>query len=110
MTSNYVRGRAREYRVKYKLLKMGALWVWRSYGSHGPFDLIAVFPHEVWLVQVKKEYISPKELERLLKLVQQIGAKNIKPKLYIRNRWVDLLGLIEARQIKGVQHGKKSGE
>ncbi|MEM3857511.1 MAG: hypothetical protein QXI37_03280, partial [Thermoprotei archaeon] len=64
-TANYVLGRAREYRVKRKLLDMGALWVVRSYGSHGLFDLTAVFPGETWLVQVKKDYIHPEELAGL---------------------------------------------
>jgi len=74
---NYTRGRAREYRVKKKLLEMGALWVVRSYGSHGLFDLTAVFPDCVRLIQVKKKYINPKEKKALAEFATKVKAGNI---------------------------------
>ena len=74
---NYTRGRAREYRVKKKLLEEGALWVVRSYGSHGLFDLTAVFPHCVRLIQVKKDYIHPKERKALEGFAGRVEAGNI---------------------------------
>ena len=75
--SNYTKGRAREYRVKKKLLEEGALWVVRSYGSHGLFDLTAVFPNCVRLIQVKKDYIHPKEKKALEEFARRLRAKNI---------------------------------
>jgi len=74
---NYTRGQAREYRVKKKLLEMGALWVVRSYGSHGLFDLTAVFPDCVRLIQVKKKYINPKEKKALAEFAEKVKAGNI---------------------------------
>jgi len=75
--SNYTRGRAREYRIKKKLLREGALWVVRSYGSHGLFDLTAVFPDCVRLIQVKKKYINPKEKKALADFAGKVKAGNI---------------------------------
>jgi len=75
--SNYTKGRAREYRVKKKLLEEGALWVVRSYGSHGLFDLTAVFPNCVRLIQVKKDYLHPKEKKALEEFARRLRAKNI---------------------------------
>jgi len=89
--SNYRKGRAREYYVKKLLLQKGALWVVRSYGSHGLFDLTAVFPSETWLVQVKKKYIHPKELFALQDFKKKLLAENIKIVLYI-NREFRFLG------------------
>ena len=74
---NYTRGRAREYRVKKKLFGEGALWVVRSYGSHGLFDLTAVFPDHVRLIQVKKDYIHPKERKALEEFAGRVEAENI---------------------------------
>ncbi|PSN82347.1 hypothetical protein B9Q03_09665 [Candidatus Marsarchaeota G2 archaeon OSP_D] len=75
--SNYTKGRAREYRVKKKLEEEGALWVVRSYGSHGLFDLTAVFPDGTRLIQVKKDYMSPKERRKLEAFARRLRAKNI---------------------------------
>jgi Holliday junction resolvase len=75
--SNYTRGRAREYRIKKKLLMEGALWVVRSYGSHGLFDLTAVFPDCVRLIQVKKKYIHPRERRALADFAKKVKAGNI---------------------------------
>jgi len=75
--SNYTKGRAREYRVKKKLLEEGALWVVRSYGSHGLFDLTAVFSDHVRLIQVKKDYIHPKERKALEEFAGRVQAGNI---------------------------------
>ncbi len=80
--SNYRRGRAREYRVKQKLLRGGAIWVVRSYGSHGLFDLTAVFPTHVKLIQVKKNYINPRELGELREFARAIRAPNISAEIW----------------------------
>jgi len=49
------RGTKREYKARDALLEMGASVVVRSAGSHGPFDLVAVFSDHVRLVQVKSD-------------------------------------------------------
>ena len=87
---NYRKGRAREYRVKKKLLGSGALWVVRSYGSHGLFDLTAVFPDHVELIQVKKDRIPKEEMQRLEEFASRIVAPNVHVLLYIRNGFVRL--------------------
>ena len=56
---------------------MGALYVQRSYGSHGVFDLVAVFRREIRLIQVKRDYIPKWELKRLKDFARQVAAPNI---------------------------------
>lgn len=80
---NYVRGRAREYRVIRRLLKEGAVWVVRSYASHGPIDITAVFPDRVRLIQVKKEYLPPKERRELEGLALSFSAQNIQVEVWL---------------------------
>lgn len=72
MVSNYVRGRAREYRVKKILLDTGAIYVVRSYGSHSIFDLTAVFPNQVKLIQVKKDRLPKEEKESLIRFSKKV--------------------------------------
>lgn len=79
---NYVRGRAREYRVMKKLLKEGAVWVVRSFASHGPIDITAVFPDRVRLIQVKKDYLPRRERELLEELAKSITAENIQVEVW----------------------------
>jgi hypothetical protein len=54
--SQYIKGRAIEYRAIKYLEKLGSSHVIRSAGSHGLVDLIAFFPKErvIKLIQVKK--------------------------------------------------------
>ena len=94
-SSNYVRGRAREYRVKKRLYEEGALWVVRSYGSHGLFDLTAVFPDHVRLIQVKKRYLHPEEKKALEDFAEKVKADNISVEVWFtspRPRVVRLTG------------------
>lgn len=79
---NYVRGRAREYRVIRRLLKEGAVWVVRSYASHGLIDITAVFPDRVRLIQVKKDYLPPKERRLLEGLAMSFTAQNIQVEVW----------------------------
>jgi hypothetical protein len=81
-TSNYRLGRAREYRVKKKLYKLGALYVVRSFASKGLFDLTAVFPDHVRLIQVKKSYLSSKERSLLQEFAKKIKRSNIRVELW----------------------------
>lgn len=58
-----------------KLRKMGALDVSRSYGSHGVFDIRALFSdHSRW-IQVKRKYMKPSELKHLKALGKKITSK-----------------------------------
>lgn len=41
---NYIRGRAWEYEVMKFALEAGASMVFRTAGSHGPYDIIAFYP------------------------------------------------------------------
>ena len=90
---NYTRGRAREYRVKKKLFGEGALWVVRSYGSHGLFDLTAVFPDHVRLIQVKKKYIHPKEKKALEEFAGRVEAENISVEVWFTSPKLRVLRL-----------------
>jgi hypothetical protein len=67
MASRYHRGRAFEYRVA-SLLRAAGWTVIRSAGSHGPFDLVAVRPARVVLLQLKASFSRPaaQRLEREL--------------------------------------------
>ena len=71
---NYRKGRAREYGAIRRLKKSGALWVVRSYGSHGIFDITAVFSTHVLLIQVKKDRIGKDEMERLRNFASNLYA------------------------------------
>jgi Holliday junction resolvase len=90
---NYTRGRAREYRVKKELFEEGALWVVRSYGSHGLFDLTAVFPDHVRLIQVKKDYIHPKERKALEEFAERVQAQNISVEVWFTSPRLRVLRL-----------------
>ena len=67
--SNYARGRAYEYRAAATLRDEGYL-VTRSSSSKGAFDLIAVGPTDIRLIQVKsgRSKINKKELDHLKSL------------------------------------------
>jgi len=53
MTTNYQRGRDTEYKVKKELEKEGYV-VFRTAGSHGVADIIAINSKVVRLIQVKR--------------------------------------------------------
>ncbi len=86
--TNYAKGRAREYGAMKRLRKMGALTVMRAYASKGIFDLIAIFPSQVLLIQVKKDYINPKERKVIEEYWSKISADNIRVQVwfYIKGR------------------------
>ena len=71
---NYIKGRAREYGAIRRLRDSGALWVVRSYGSHGLFDITAVFQTHTLLIQVKKDRIGKEEMERLKKFAANLDT------------------------------------
>ena len=59
------------------LKKQGAIWLRRSYGSHGLFDVTAVFPDKTLLIQVKSNWISKNELAALYAFAKRIKTGNI---------------------------------
>jgi Holliday junction resolvase len=53
MTNNrYIKGRAAEYQIIHRLMDEGWL-VFRTAGSHGMFDIIALDSENIRLIQVK---------------------------------------------------------
>ncbi len=58
---NYIRGRHFEYRVIKDQLSKGALYVFRSAGSHGCIDVLAFYSDRVVLIQCKNQAASRKE-------------------------------------------------
>ena len=64
--SNYDKGARQENQLK-KIKEAEGAYVMRSAGSHGVFDIIAVYPDRVELIQVKT--LGQKvDLERLLSI------------------------------------------
>ena len=63
---NYIRGRAKEYRIKKKFEKMGYVCI-RSAGSHSFADIIAVHPIKMSIVfiQCKPKKYSHKKADEL---------------------------------------------
>ena len=81
--TNYERGRAAEYRATAALRKLGYL-VTRSASSKGAFDLVAVGPNDIRLVQVKLgRAISRKEFEHL----KQLSKEYTRDLVYIEVWW-----------------------
>lgn len=65
-TCNYIKGRAKEYRIKKKFESRGMICT-RAAGSHSPFDLICVDRKEgvIHFIQCKPKKFSKREKERL---------------------------------------------
>ena len=75
MTTNYYRGRAKEYKVMNILRSEG--WVCsRSAMSHGPIDVFAAKDGEILVIQVKsgKARIGREEGIRFVQWAQAFGA------------------------------------
>lgn len=71
--ARYVAGRAAEYRARNILKARGHHTVIRAAGSHGPFDLVAIAPQWIRLVQVKRgRAISKAERTELVALKDQL--------------------------------------
>ncbi len=110
--TNYARGSKFEYKVRDALKAQGAIYVCRSAGSHGPVDLIAVFP-AVWhglvsgdrrtwaFVQAKRDgRISKADRWALVELAAQCGAVPVLAKAGPRGTPVvlEILGRVPASQ------------
>jgi len=72
---SYQRGRAFEYRTKYKLEKEGYIVV-RSAGSHTKIDICAFRRNETLLIQCKNmDYVRQNDINEARELANQIGQK-----------------------------------
>ena len=95
MSKAYRKGRSTEYRCREELRKMGVNLVFRSAGSRGPADLIAINPvrREIWLIQCKggrpppmarleREYGVLRELEGEYRVLAYAYVKDKRAKRY----------------------------
>lgn len=74
--SSYVKGRYYEYRVKSLLEKCGYI-VFRSAGSHGLFDLIAINPNTkiILFIQVKKNKVVDENIRKVKEIFKNFGKQ-----------------------------------
>lgn len=78
--TNYSRGRKLEYAARDELIIRGYIIVIRSAGSKGPFDLVALSPSDVVLIQVSKKGVKRKaDIEKLRKIQVQ---KHVRKELW----------------------------
>lgn len=71
---NYRRGRAKEYRLKYKLQKEGYDIVQRLAGSHSPIDVIGIKKGKIKFIQSKHKKFSKKKAEELKKKYKWLNS------------------------------------
>jgi Holliday junction resolvase len=85
VNKNYVRGRAKEYRLKKKLEAEGYI-VLRTAGSHGFADLIAVHPHTfvINFVQSKPRSLGKNQVKKLEKEYEWINDRLFRGKFEVR--------------------------
>jgi Holliday junction resolvase len=86
--TSYGKGYRVEREARGKLRQLGAV-VFRSAGSHGIADLVALNPQlrEVWLVQVKKAEAPKREstLKRRFKALKELeGTYRVKACVYMK--------------------------
>jgi predicted RNA binding protein YcfA (HicA-like mRNA interferase family) len=74
MATNYVRGRAFEYRIK-DFLEQKGYEVFRTAGSHSRFDLIAVKKPFILFLQLKHKKLSPNLLTKLLESIWDLNSQ-----------------------------------
>lgn len=67
MNKNYVRGRAKEYRICNKLKKQGFKIIQRTAGSHSPIDVIAISEKykKILFVQSKPKKMSKNKKDEI---------------------------------------------
>jgi len=66
--ANYIKGRAKEYKVKKQLEDDGWI-VLRTAGSHGFADLVAVKRYAILFVQVKPDNYPSEKLDKEFKWI-----------------------------------------
>ena len=64
---NYLRGRAKEYRITDAERKLGRL-AFRSAGSHSPIDVVSIDckTKRIFFIQSKPKSYSPNKIKKLL--------------------------------------------
>jgi len=84
VASKYHKGRAVEYKCKKYLEQKGLNLVFRSAGSRGPADLIAINPvkREILLIQVKKGEAKPHVKRQYGVLKELEGTYQVKAYIY----------------------------
>jgi Holliday junction resolvase len=98
MVTQYVRGRAKEYRAMAILKKDG--WVVsRSAASHGPVDIFAGKEGKILLVQVKsgKARVKKEELRNLILWAENFNA--------VAEVWHFKKRSLERRRVHGASEG-----
>ena len=80
--SNYSRHQKLEYAARDELIVRGYLIVIRDAGSIGPFNLVAISPTDVVLIQVRKKGAKRKADIEQLQAIQV--PKNVRKELWER--------------------------
>jgi Holliday junction resolvase len=82
--TNYRRG----YEIERKIMnqfRVGGYVALRSAGSHSPFDVVAIGPNVVMLIQVKRtKRFQPKQYDNDLKALRKIAV----PDCCLKQLWV----------------------
>lgn len=78
----YAQGRYAEYAVRNFFKKEGYS-SWRTAGSHGPFDVIAVNSDEVVLAQVKSFLETPGNYKEDIKKLKELECPSYVTKLMV---------------------------
>jgi hypothetical protein len=64
---NYIKGRNKEYKIKYKLESIGCKIALRSAGSHSPIDVIGINPdtRHIFFIQSKPKSMSENKKKQI---------------------------------------------
>ena len=73
--TRYASGRRQEWRVRKMLESAGAYIVVRSAGSKGAADLIALFDHDTFAIQVKNHKPSQKDHDAVTEASRHTSAR-----------------------------------
>ena len=97
--TNYIRGRAFEYRVRDALYKRGAVYVMRAAQSKGKVDLLALWSCDLelkpWVVQCKTgtARMSPADRYSLKDIAAETGVLPVLAQPGKNNRGVQFINL-----------------
>ena len=86
----YISGRKREYEIKHFLENKG-FECFRTSGSHGSADIIAISKSHIYLIQSKKGKLSNNKKEIIKSMMPQEGYTYIKS-LVVDDSWKQDLG------------------
>jgi len=92
--TNYRRGAETERRI-VEILEAAGYWAYRTAGSHGPWDVMAVGPSSVRLIQAKrskKDSGWQADYERAVEQMRELPKiQNVSYEVWV---WVDRKGFI----------------